>query len=141
MSTLRALVEARIGAQVTDFKEVAGAAGLTNILAGRIAAPGCYVFQEGSICSKNDRINAVSQREVIQIGVVITVKNVQDGRGGDADDVSQALRGSVLTALLGWIPSSEYEMLEKVDHKLISFANGFFITKDSYRTAHFIRAV
>lgn len=140
MSTLRALVEARIAAQVEGFREVAGAAGLTNILAGRIAAPGCYVFQEGSTAGANKLGNAVSQREVIQLGVVITVKNVQDGRGGDADDVSQALRDLVKTALLGWEPAG-YEMIEKVDHKLISFANGFFITKDSYRTAHHIRSI
>jgi hypothetical protein len=141
MSTLRALVEARIAAEVTDFREVAGAAGLTNILQGRIAAPGCYVYQEGSDAATNKMANIVSQREVIQLAIVIAVKNIRDGRGGDADDVSQALRDSVRAALLGWEPDGGYEMLEKVGHKLVSFANGFLVTKDVYRTAHMIRSI
>jgi hypothetical protein len=134
------MIEARIRTQVTDFKEVAGAAGIANILSGRIAHLGCYVYQVGSEAGVNKMANIVSQREVIQLAVVITIKNVQDGRGGDADDASQALRDSVRAALLGWEPDGGYEMLEKVDHKLVSFANGFLVTKDVYRTAHHIRS-
>ncbi|MEC4750048.1 hypothetical protein [Methylomicrobium sp. Wu6] len=140
MPTLRALVESRIKDEVADFREVGGAAGLGNILAGRIAASGCYVYQEGSDAAANKMVNIVSQRETVQLAVVITVKNVQDARGGDADDVSQSLRDSVRAALLGWEPEG-YEMIEKVGHKLISFANGYLITKDVYRTAHQLRSI
>lgn len=140
MSTIRALIEARIKAQVTDFKEVRGAADLSNVLQNRVAAPACYVFQESDQPSKNNLVNAVSQRVVDQLAVVIVVRNVRDPRGSDAADVSEALRDWVRAALVGWIPASTHEQIEYAGSRLISFADGFFITKDSYRTAHFVRA-
>jgi hypothetical protein len=140
VSTLRAQVEARIRDEVPDLREVDGAAGIANIMAGRIADKGCYIFQKGSSASKNNLANRVSQRETIHLGVVLTVKNIQDARGADADDVSQALRDSIREKLLGWEPDG-YEPLEKVDGKLISFANGNYITLDTYSTAHHIRSI
>jgi hypothetical protein len=138
VSTLRQLVQDRIAAKETDFKEVAGAAGMANVLAGRLADPGCYVFTDSSDAQHNGHVRTVAQREIIQLTIVITCRNVRSARGADADDTSQALRDSVRAILLGWTPAAGYEPLWKVDHKLISFANGFLTTADRYRTARMI---
>lgn len=138
MSTLRQLIQDRITAKVSGFKEVAGAAGMANVLAGRLADPGCYVFTDSSDAQHNGHVRTVAQREIMQLTLVITCRNVRSARGADADDTSQALRDSVRAVLLGWTPTAGYEPLWKVDHKLISFANGFLTTADRYRTAHII---
>lgn len=141
MINIRPLIEARLRAQVPAFKEVAGAADLTNILQGRIAAPGCYVFQERSSVGSNDLVGAVMQRVTQQFAVITIVRNVKDSRGADAADYSQSLQATVQTALLGWIPHPNALPIEYVSGALVSFANGFFIWKDLYQTTQYIRSV
>ena len=139
MINLRPLIEQRIKSEVTAFSEVAGAANLENIMAGRISSPGCYVFKERSQPQGGDLIGATMQRVTLRYAVVIIVKNVRDPRGSDAADESDALQEAVRTALLGWQPSQESDPIEYSDGALVSFANGFFIWRDTYQTYQFIR--
>lgn len=140
MVNLRPLIQARISSQVTDFKEVAGAADMTNIMAGRLTDQGCYIFQERVTAEASVLINATRQRITINIAVIIVVRNVKDARGGDAADTSFALQSNLKTALLGWTPDDSADPMEYGGGALVSFANGFFIWKDTFTTHQFIRS-
>jgi hypothetical protein len=140
MINLRPLIEQRIKDEVIAFSEVAGAANLENIIAGRISSPGCYIFKERSQPQGGDLIGATMQRVVLRYAVIIIVKNVRDARGADAADESDSLQESVRTALLGWQPCPEADPMEYADGALVSFANGFFIWRDSFQTYQFIRS-
>lgn len=141
MSTLRQLMELRLRAQITAFKEVAGAADLSSILTGRVSAPGCYIFTERDKADANNLLNGVSQRIVESMAIVTVVRNVRDARGTDADDENKALRKLVSTALLNWVASPEYEPMEYGGGQLISFSNGFHFYKSTYLSASLIRAI
>jgi hypothetical protein len=141
MSTLRQLMEQRISAQITAFKEVAGAANLESILTGRVSAPGCYIFTERDTAGANSLVTGVSQRVAILMAIVTVVRNVRDVRGTDADDENKVLRDLVSTALLNWTPSESYEPMEYGGGQPISFTSGFLYFKSTYSTAAQIRAI
>ena len=134
-------METRIRAQVPAFKEVAGAADLASILAGRVSAPGCYLFTERETAEANSLINGVSQRVIELVAIVTVVRNVRDARGTDADDENKLLRLLVSAALLNWTPDVNHEPFEFAGGQPISFANGFLFYKSTYSTATHIRAV
>ncbi len=140
MSNLRPLIESRIRAQIPDFKEVAGAADMANIMAGRLSDAGCYVFQERVVAAESNLIGATMQKLTVSFAVLIVVRNVKDARGSDAADASYGLQTSLKTALLGWCPDAGADPLEYGGGALVSFANGFFIWKDTFITHQFIRA-
>lgn len=142
MINIRLLIEQRIKAKakVTVCKEVAGASDLASLLSGRLADGGCYVIPESDQASKNTRVNAVSQRNQEQFAVIYSVRNVRDQRGADAADACHALRAEVLAALLGWVPNSDCEAMEKVNGRLVSFVNGFYVWKDVFQTAQYIHS-
>ena len=140
MINIRPLIEQRLREQIPAFREVAGAADLSNILQGRINDSSCYVFEERRMAAENAMANIIRQRISQQFACVVVVRNVRDARGGDAQDVSAELQQSIQTALLGWEPGSTIEPLEYAGGSLVSFANGFFIWKESYKTAQTIRS-
>ena len=140
MENLRPFIEARIKAQVAEFKEVEGASDLQNITANRLSDPGCYVFSESVFVTPNTVIGKTMQQVTLTFAVVIVLKNVKDARGSDAADVSNTLQESVRTALLGWQPHSVADPMEYAGGTLVSFSNGFFIWRESYRTIQYIRS-
>lgn len=139
MINLRPLIETRLKT-ITEFKEVAGAADLSNILQGRMSDPGCYVFQERMLASENSASTAVIQRVSFQFAVIIVVRNVKD-KGADAADTCFALQASVMTALLNWTIDENAEPLEYVSGNVLSFDNGFLVWKDTFKTAQYLRAI
>jgi hypothetical protein len=80
------------------------------------------------------------QRLAVSFAVLIVVRNVKDARGADAADASYTLQAALKTALLGWCPDASADPLEYSGGALVSFANGFFIWKDTFITHQFIRA-
>lgn len=140
MSNLRPLIEARISTQIPAFKEVAGAADMANIMAGRLTDSGCYIFQERVTATDSQLVGATMQRLTVAFAVLIVVRNVKDARGGDAADASYTLQAALKTALLGWAPDASAEPLEYSGGALVSFASGFFIWKDTFTTHQFIRS-
>ena len=140
MSNLRPLIESRIKAQIPAFKEVAGAADMTNIMAGRLIDQGCYVFQERITATESQLVGATQQRLAVSFAIIIVVRNVKDARGADAADTSYALQASLKKALLGWSPDVNADLMEYSGGTLVSFANGFFIWKDTFNTHQFIRS-
>lgn len=141
MQNLRPLIEQRIKTNVSGFKEVAGASDLASLLKGRLSDTGCYVFQERDVATENKRINSVIQRNVEQYAVVIVIRNVRDPRGADAADVCYTFRKNISQFLLGWVPHVAAEQLEYAGGTLVSFQNGLYIWKASYRTAQFLESV
>jgi hypothetical protein len=137
---LRPLIEARIRAEVPELKEVAGAADMANVMAGRLTDSGCYIFQERVTATDSQLVGATMQRLAVSFAVLIVVRNVKDARGADAADASYTLQAALKTALLGWCPDASADPLEYSGGALVSFANGFFIWKDTFITHQFIRA-
>lgn len=140
MINIRPLIEQRIKDTVPELTEVAGSSDLSTLLTGRVSDGGCYIMPESDTATPNGRVNAVAQRNQEQFAVIFTVSDVRDPRGADAADVCNGLRAKVLSALLGWVPESSCEMVEKVNGRLISFTGGYFIWKDVYQTAQFIHS-
>lgn len=141
MTTLRKLIEQRIASETICFKEVAGAASINNVMTGRLSDAGCYVFQESRKAGENNLVGLTRQRVTLTFAFIIAVRNVKDVRGGDAADACAVLQEAVQTALLGWEPDGATDPFEYAGGALVSFANGFFIWKDSYRTAALIQSV
>jgi len=140
MSTLRQMMEQRIRDNITEFKEVAGAANLEGILANRLTAPGCYVFR-----SNNRLGNAHGDQITIQprdehIACVIVTRNVRDARGADGSDENEAFCQKVQDVLLGQQLSSAYGSIQQSDGKLIRFKDGLFIWMDIYKAKTHIRS-
>jgi len=138
---LRPLLEARIRAQVPELKEVAGAADMANIMSGRLTDMGCYIFQERITAAENHMIGTTMQQLTLSFAVLLVVRNVKDARGADAADASYTLQARIQSALLGWSPEAGADVLAYSGGALVSFANGFFIWKDTFNTHQFIRAL
>lgn len=134
MMNLRCAIENRIRKTCLDFKEVAGSADLVNVLAGRFADPGCYVFYDRTAAQSSESEAPIIQRVEMFVGVVIVVRNVRDSRGGDAADISWQLQNQIRKALLGWAVNADFDPVSYVGGNLINFDNGFHIWKDSFKT-------
>jgi Cdc6-like AAA superfamily ATPase len=133
--TLRQLFEQQLAQETSGFRVIAGASNMAAISASQFTPPGCYVFAEKSSAEPNKLVTGVSQRVIEQLAIVIVVRNVATAKGSDAADELDALRLQAEQALLGWVPSIDYEKIEYVSGNLISFSNGFMTWKDSYKTA------
>ena len=141
LTNLRPLIEAQIKLKIPDFKEVAGASDMANIMSGRLTDHGCYIFQERINTTESVMVGATMQRLTVLFAVLIVVRNVKDARGADAADASHTLQDHLKTALLGWCPDSTADPLQYSGGALVSFANGFHIWKDTFNTHQFIRAI
>ena len=139
--TIRKNIEDQIKAQVSEFREIAGAANLRSVLDGRVSAPACYIFRMRNRAGRNTLDNAVSQRVEEAYAVVVVSQNRRDARGGDSSDANEALCDQVSTALLGWTPDPNAEPMEYGGGQLVSMKDGFFYWQDVYRTARYLRAV
>lgn len=141
MTTLRQMVETKIRGASLGFKEVAGAAGLDNVLANRMSAPGCYCFRVRNRTGKSCGDNFVSQQRSEFIGLVIVTRNVADSRGADGSDENEAFCDLVQSQLLGWEPNNIYGPLEHAGGDLVMFKDGLFIWMELYRTERIIRSI
>ncbi|MDO9142102.1 MAG: hypothetical protein Q7U38_17415 [Methylobacter sp.] len=136
--TLRKLIEQRIAAETTCFKEIAGAASMEAVMLGAIETPGCYVFRERNSANPGSTMPTRQQKTDV-IAVVIASRNVRGGKGVDSSDDNEALCQAVEVALLGWEPNGVYSPLEYAGGALVSFKNGLFIWRDAYRATSQIR--
>jgi len=139
MINIRPLIQQRIRSQVAAFKEVAGASDLASILAGRLADPGAYVFQQQQRAGDNESAVGLIQAVTQQIAVIIVVKNVKDSRGGDAADTSFVLQTAVQAALLNWQPHADFAALTYAGGALVSFVGGFHVWKDTFTTPTYLQ--
>ncbi len=145
--TLRQQIQARIAdnagafsaAGLVPFREVAGAADLANILAGRVSAPGCYIYRHQVRADANQLDDGVLQRVGEVYGVVIVVRNVRDARHGDSSDLSEAYGDVVRGLLLGWQPTASVDDFEYRGGRLVRLQYGYHYWQDDWSTARIIR--
>ncbi len=147
MSTLRQQIEDRLAANTAAFtaaglkppREIAGAAGIGNILNGRISAPGCYIYRLRVRPGPNVYDDAVMQRVEAHYGVVVVVKNLHDSRQGDASDEAEAYSEVIQGLLLNWSPDNFTEQFEYAGGQVVRLQNAYLYWQDVYRTASIIR--
>ncbi len=140
--TLRKQVQDRLIQNASSyFNEIKGAASLSEIIHGRVHPDGCYIFKEKSISSENSLINAVNQRVVDRLSIVIVTRNTTDQKGSDSSDNSELLQNAVMNEILGFEPTGGYEPIEYAGGSLVSLTNGFYIWLDTYKSAHFVRSL
>lgn len=139
---IRAEVETRIQQQMPTLREVAGAASLPELLAGRLNAPSVYVIAEKRAAKENPYgTSAVSQRIEQTLLCVVINRNVRDARGGDAADEADDLCATLRTTLVGWQPASAIEPIDYLGGQLLAFPNQFHIWAERFRTAFYLRSV
>lgn len=139
--TVRSAIADRVRAQVTDLREVAGAADLRGVLEGRVSAPAAYVFRLRNSAGRNQLDNAVSQAVRESYAVVVVTQNLRDTRGGDSSDANEVLCDQVGAALLGWAPAVDADTLEYGGGQLVSMKDGYFYWQEVYTTERLRRAV
>jgi hypothetical protein len=112
MTTIRQALEARIKDQVPQFKEVAGASSIENVLRNAVNAPACYVFLDREFTKANTDTQSEYEALWQSYTVLVAVQNVRDPRGTDASDDCEVLRDAVKTALIeDWLAASNTEAL------------------------------
>jgi hypothetical protein len=100
-------IVARLKAQTTVFRQIAGAAELAAVLAGGlVAAPAAFVLPLAESAEPNLLLRATRQRIVQGFAVVICVQNLQDARGGAALATLAPLRLLVRSALAAYVPDA-----------------------------------
>ncbi len=69
--------------------------------------------------------NAVRQKVMDQIGIVVAVRNVRDPRGEAAHDGGlNTIRGELMAAMIGWVPAAGYNVFEYAGGKLLFMKHG-----------------
>lgn len=135
---LRQQVEARIGTQVSGFKEVAGAAAINfdeNLKKIRVLTPGCYVMSQ-SVSAKNTTANddPSVQKHIRLISTVIAVSNKRDLKNADSSDQAEAYSDLIKAALINWQPNG-FMPLAFLSGAQLSMKDGFYIWGDIYMTS------
>lgn len=139
MLTLRSQVQDVIAQAGLGFKEVGGAANL-NIVEGqqiRLSTPGCYVIRDGINARENEMITAVRQKQMVQIGVVIAVRNVANATGLDSSDTAEEFSDAIKNLLVGYA-IDDYAPFEYQRGQIVSFNNGFLFWRDVYQTYNYV---
>lgn len=108
MITTRKQIEDRIRQQVTDLKQVAGAAFVGNVAQNRITPPAAFVLE----VSAGAKPNQIMTQTVVQstqetYAVIVVVKNQTNSRGADSADQCRGLRDKIIQSLLGWSPGGD----------------------------------
>lgn len=136
------LIVTRLKAQVAALKIVAGAADFAAAAPDLKFTPAAYVIELANRAERNSlATTAVSQLNEIRFGVILAVQNLRDATGEKAHTDLRALRASVMTALLGWEPGPDYDVLEYGDGRLIQLDNLVLWWQDDYITSILQRSV
>lgn len=136
------LIIARLKAQVTALKIVAGAADFAAAAPEVKQTPSAFVLELANRPTGNALATiAVSQENTVRFGVVIAVQNLRDPRGEKAHTDLRTLRESVMTALLGWQPDPDYDVVEYAGGQLLQLDNLVLWWQDDYLTRILERSV
>lgn len=137
------LIIARLDSQVDALKLVAGAADFASAMQEppRIL-PATYVLELGNRAAANSLATiAVSQENTVRFGVIFAVQNLRDPRGEKAHTDLRTVRSSVMTALLGWAPDPDYDVVEYGGGQLLALENLVLWWQDEYLTRILERSV
>lgn len=147
MSTLRWQLEDHIRgskpafalAGLEPYREVAGAAGLDNILKGRINAPGCYVYRHSVRAKANVYDDGVQQVLAEKYGVVTVVRRLTDARQADSSDLAELYSEVIQMLVLSWHPSEHIDDFTYAGGQLVTLQNGFYHWQDIFNTGRIMR--
>jgi len=136
------LVIARLADQVPALKKVAGAADFAAVVPDLKQTPAAYVIELTNRAEPNSLASmAVSQQNTVLFGVILAVQNLRDATGEKAGTDMGALRSAVMTALIGWEPDPDYDVLEYSGGRLLSLDNLVLWWQDDYFTRILERSV
>lgn len=138
------LIVTRLTAQIAApaLKKCAGAADFAAAAPDAKQLPAAYVIELANRAERNSLSTlAVSQRNEVRFGVVMAVQNLRDPRGDAAKDDMRTLREAVMTALLGWQPDADYDVVEYGGGRLLELNNMVLWWQDDYITAILERSV
>lgn len=131
----------QIQAGVTDLRLVAGSIELAAAQADTRTTPAAYVLAATESSQENSlSAGAVSQVVSATFSVVIAVANYQDASGKAGHDALQALRGDLMTALVGWQPASATDVVTHVQGSLALYNDSTLWWEDIFRTEFLRRA-
>lgn len=135
------LIIARIKAQAPAFRIVAGALNLEGDASDALAYPSASVLPLQVKASPNNLINAVDQEMRERFACRIGVRNLTDRNGEAAYGELSALVTSVRSALLGYMPGTDYYPLESAGGRLVRVADRIVWWDEFFETRTHVRAV
>jgi hypothetical protein len=106
------------------------------------AAPYAWLCQVKGLSGPNEVIGGgIWQPHEQRFGVLSLVQNVADMRGEAALADMTALRGLILTALLGFRPAGDYEPIQHVRDLLAYWDKGRLYWFDEFKTSHTLSTI
>lgn len=138
----RQLVIARLRDQVSDLKRVSGSAEFAAARADLRQVPAAFVIEASNRPGQNKTgTEVVVQDNRITFGVALAHQNVSDPRGEAAGDAMTDLRTAVMTALLGWSPTGDFDPCEYAGGQLLQMNDFTIWWQDNYTTGAQLRSV
>lgn len=131
----------RITTQMPTLRQVTAAGSVPLAVAALKTYPSACLLMPRGMAGKNTRINAIDHNVEDQFSVLLAVRNVADISGLAATEDMDALRPLLITALLNWVPATDYDPLEYAGHQLIHYQDGLLLWADHFATRHHVRSV
>ena len=131
------LVIERLKAQVTDLRQVGGAADYAAVQELRgFATPSAYVIFAGESGGGIGPRGARVQPAVTRFGLALAVTNYRPGAGGQLGDELRKVLGLTRSALIGWVPPTpgatalawEAGEVMDYDHSTVLYVESYQLT-------------
>jgi hypothetical protein len=134
-------VIARIKLQLPTLRQVTAASSVSMAVNALKTFPSACILQPRGVAKPNTLINAVDHQVDDSFSVILAVLNVKDMFGMAAAEDIDALRPTLIAALLNWTPATGYDPVEYAGHQLVHFQDGIMLYADHFVTRHHVRAV
>jgi hypothetical protein len=131
----------RIKLQLPTLRQVTAASSVPMAVNALKTFPSACILQPRGGAGPNLLINAIDQQVTDSFSVILAVHNVKDMFGLAAAEDIDALRPTLITALLNWSPATGYDPVEYSGHQLVHFQDGIMLYADHFVTRHHVRAV
>jgi hypothetical protein len=124
----------------TPFRISGGAGQLADVKDQPPQTPAVYAYVASERSEPNDRLGALLQRTVADIGIVIVTSNLSQVNNAAAANDVEVLKAYVRSKLLGFMPEGAADPLEHVEGELQSAIGGTVWFEDVFTTAHYQEA-
>jgi hypothetical protein len=136
MSTTRALIQARIQAQITAeaITTLAGALGAASFFGVEAPLPGyAYVARLDRKPKPNQLLGQYVSQEVLEsFGIYLVAHNAADQLGTDSSDEIEAMCDELRAVLLGWAPTTGGDVLAYAGGKLVEQKGALLVWAEFY---------
>ena len=135
------LVVKRLKDQVTDFREVGGAADYAAVMDLRsFQTPSAYVIFAGESGGATGPRGPRVQPAVTRFGVVLAVRNYRPGAGDHLGDELRKFIGQTRAALIGWVPPvPRATALTWEEGQVMDYDNSTVLYVDSYQLTNLLQ--